>query len=59
MMGIERVKKEDFFVRDEGRGRGHSIKLFKTRRIYISHSIDLSIFICFLFIKKKALKVFF
>jgi len=27
MMGIDRVKKEDFFERDEGRGRGHSMKL--------------------------------
>jgi len=27
-MRIERVRKEDFFARDEGRGRGHSMKLF-------------------------------
>jgi len=30
-MGIDRVKKEDIFERDEGRGRGHSMKLFKER----------------------------
>jgi len=29
MMAIEQVKKEDFFERDEGRGRGHSMKSFK------------------------------
>jgi len=29
MMEIERVGKEDFFVRDGGRGRRHSVKLFK------------------------------
>jgi len=29
MMGIERVKKEDFFERDDGRGKGHSLNLFK------------------------------
>jgi len=33
MMAIEQVKKEDFFERDEGRGRGHSMKLFKKRFI--------------------------
>jgi len=31
MMGIDRVKKEDFFEREEGRGRGHSMKCFKKR----------------------------
>jgi len=33
MMGIDRVKKENFFGRDEGRGnfKGHSMKLLKKR----------------------------
>jgi len=31
MMGIDRGKKKDFFERDEGRGIGHSMKLFKKR----------------------------
>jgi len=29
MMGIDRGKKKDLFERDEGRERGHSMKLFK------------------------------
>jgi len=28
-MGIDRVNKEDFFERNEGRGRGHFMKLYK------------------------------
>jgi len=31
MMGIDRFKKEDFFEKDEGKGRWHSMKLFKKR----------------------------
>jgi len=31
LMGIDSVKKEDLFETDEGRGRGHSMKLFKKR----------------------------
>jgi len=33
-MGIYRVKKEDLYERDAGRGRGHSMKLF-TKRVWL------------------------
>jgi len=37
MMGIERVIKEEFFERDDGRERELSMKLFKKRvRLYIA-----------------------
>ena len=29
--GLEGLKEEDFFIRDNGRGRGHDFKLFKKR----------------------------
>jgi len=35
IIGIEIVKKEDFSEKDEGRGRGHSMKLFKNGSVWI------------------------